>query len=83
MYADMLIDIKRNKNSSLCQAILTSEDNDIIRLALPLMKYYTDIQWQRALDWLYPGQQLDYTVTILCATNESVDIRLIYLKRRL
>ena len=74
MYADMLIDVSRNKHSSLCQAILTSDDNDIVRLALPLMKYYTDIQWQRALDWLYPGRQLDYTATILCATNESVDM---------
>ncbi len=74
MYADMLIDVSRNKHSSLCQAILTSDDNNIIRLALPLMRYYTDIQWQRALDWLYPGRQLDYTATILCATNESVDM---------
>ena len=55
MYADMLIDVSMNKHSPLCQAIETYDDNDIVKLALPLMKYYTDIQWQRALDWLYPG----------------------------
>ena len=55
MYTDMLIDVSMNKHSPLCQAIETYDDNDIVKLALPLMKYYTDIQWQRALDWLYPG----------------------------
>ena len=38
------------------------------------MKYYTDTEWERALDWLYPGQQLDHTATILCETNKSVDM---------
>ncbi len=26
------------------------------------------------MEWLYPGGQLDFSGTILCSTNESVDM---------
>ncbi len=26
-----------------------------------------------AVEWLYPGGHLDFSATILCSTNESVD----------
>ena len=72
-YAEMLIDVSMNRNSPWCP-VIEEVDENISRLALPFMKYYTDTEWERALDWLYPGQQLDHTATILCATNESVDM---------
>ena len=72
-YAEMLIDVSMNRNSPWCR-VIEAVDENISRLALPFMKYYTDTEWERALDWLYPGQQLDHTATILCATNESVDM---------
>ena len=72
-YAEMLIDVSMNRNSPWCQ-VIEEVDENISRLALPFMKYYTDTEWEGALDWLYPGQQLDHTATILCATNESVDM---------
>ena len=72
-YAEMLVDVSMNRNSPWCQ-VIEEVDENISRLALPFMKYYTDTEWEGALDWLYPGQQLDHTATILCATNESVDM---------
>ncbi len=72
-YAEMLIDVSMNRNSPWCR-VIEEVDENISRLALPFMKYYTDSEWEGALDWLYPVQQLDHTATILCATNESVDM---------
>jgi hypothetical protein len=72
-YAEMLIDVSMNRNSHWCR-VIEQVDENISKLALPFMKYYTDTEWERALEWLYPGQHLDYTATILCATNENVDM---------
>ena len=69
----MLIDVSMNRNSPWCR-VIEEVDENISRLALHCMKYYTDTEWERALDWLYPGQQLDHTATILCETNKSVDM---------
>ena len=38
------------------------------------MNYFINTEQDRALDWLHPSQNLDFTATILCATNESVDM---------
>ena len=38
------------------------------------MNYFIDTEQDRALDWLHPSQNIDFTATILCATNESVDM---------
>jgi len=38
------------------------------------MQYYTQADHKHAVEWLYPGGHLDSSVTILCSTNESVDI---------
>jgi hypothetical protein len=38
------------------------------------MKYYTEADHKGAVEWLYPGGQLDFSVTILCSNNASVDM---------
>ncbi len=38
------------------------------------MQYYTVADNANAMEWLYPGSVLDFSVTILCSNNESVDI---------
>ena len=37
------------------------------------MQYYTQADHKSAVEWLYPGGHLDFSATILCSTNESVD----------
>jgi hypothetical protein len=38
------------------------------------MKYYTEADHESAVEWLYPGGQLDFSATILCSNNAIVDI---------
>ena len=38
-----------------------------------MMKYYTTADHDDAVEWLYPGGQLDFSATVLCCNNESVD----------
>jgi hypothetical protein len=38
------------------------------------MKYYTEADHESAVEWLYPGVQLDFSATILCSNNASVDM---------
>ncbi len=38
------------------------------------MKYYTEADHESAVEWLYPGRQLDFSATILCSNNASVDM---------
>ena len=37
------------------------------------MQYYTQANHESAVEWLYPGGQLDFSATILCSNNISVD----------
>ena len=47
-YAEMLIDVSRNRNSPWCQ-VIEHEDENISKLGLPFMQYYTQavtrVQW--------------------------------------
>jgi hypothetical protein len=73
-YADMLIDVSMNPNSAQCHVIQDMDDN-ISTLGLPFMKYYTTkADYDDAVEWLYPGGQLDFSATILCCNNKSVNM---------
>ena len=71
-YADMLIDVSKNRNSRDCQVIMV-EDENISKIGFPNVQYYTVADHDLAVEWLYPGGQLDFSATILCSNNESVD----------
>ena len=71
-YADMLIDVSMNRNSAHCLVINQLDDNTST-LGLPMMKYYTTADHDSVVEWLYPGEQLDFSATVLCSNNESVD----------
>jgi hypothetical protein len=72
-YANMLIDVSKNCNSLWCQ-VIQEEDENISKLGFPFMKYYTEADHKSAVEWLYPGGQLDFSATILCSNNASVDM---------
>ncbi len=38
------------------------------------MKYYTEADHESAVEWLYPGRQLDFSAPILCSNNASVNM---------
>jgi hypothetical protein len=38
------------------------------------MKYYTRADHKGAVEWLYPGRQLDFSATMLCTNNASVNM---------
>ncbi len=64
-YADMLIDVSKNLNSTNCQ-VIEVEDENVSKLGLPIMQYFTEADYDNAVEWLYPGGQLDFSATILC-----------------
>lgn len=70
-YADMLIDVSMNRNSDQC-IVMEKIDFDMSVLSLPFMNYHTEVA--EAVEWLYPGMQLDFSATILCSNNNSVDM---------
>lgn len=72
-YADMLIDVSKNQNSQWCQ-VLDTIDEDTCTLGLPLLNYFIVEEHEMAVEWLYPEGTLDFNATILCSTNESVDL---------
>jgi hypothetical protein len=72
-YADMLIDVSKNHNSPNCQVIL-EEDENLSKLGFPTVQYYTVADHAKAVKWLYLGGQLDFSATILCSNNESVNM---------
>jgi hypothetical protein len=37
------------------------------------MQYFTEADYNSAVEWLYPGGQLDFSATILWCNNASVD----------
>jgi hypothetical protein len=71
-YADMLIDVSKNLDSPHCQVIQENDEN-VCKLGFPIMQYYTVADNHLAMEWLYPGGVLDFSATILCSNNESVD----------
>jgi hypothetical protein len=69
----MLIDVSKNQNSQWCQ-VLDTIDEDTCTLGLPLLNYFIVEEHEMAVEWLYPEGTLDFNATILCSTNESVDL---------
>ncbi len=69
----MLLDVSNNRNSPWCQ-VIQQEDEYISKLGFPFMQYYTQANHESAVEWLYPGGQLDFSATILCSNNISVDV---------
>ncbi len=57
-----------------CQ-VIEQENENISKLGLPFMQCYTQTQadHKSTVEWLYPRGHLDFSVTILCSNNESVD----------
>jgi hypothetical protein len=75
LYADMLIKVSRNQDSTWCQEIERIDEN-ITTLGFPYLKYITktnQVTENDALNWLYPNGIISYQETILCSNNESVD----------
>ena len=62
-YADMLIDVSKNLNSTHCQ-VIEVEDENVSKLGLPILQYFTEADYDNAVEWLYPGGQLDFNATI-------------------
>ncbi len=69
----MLIDVSEHCNSLWCQ-VIQEEDENISKLGFPFMKYYTEADCKGAVEWLYPGGQLDFSATFLCSNNAIVDM---------
>ncbi len=65
LYADMLIDVSKNCNSLWFQ-VIQEEDKNISKSGFPFMKYYIEADHKGAVEWLYPGRQLDFSA-IICA----------------
>jgi hypothetical protein len=72
-YVETLIDVSHNHNSHCCQ-VIGKIDEDIFKIAFPAMIYFTQTNHLDAVEWLYPGGQLDSNVTILCSKNTSADM---------
>ena len=68
-YAETLIDVSHNCNSHCCQ-VIGRIDEDIFKIAFPAMIYFTQTNHLDAVEWLYPGGQLDSHVTILCSKRQ-------------
>ncbi len=72
-YTDMSIDVSMNCNSAQCH-VIQDMDANISTLGLPFMKYYTEAKHNDAVEWLYPGGQLDFSATILYCNNKSINM---------
>ncbi len=64
-YAETLKDVSHDCNSHCCQ-VIGRIDEEIFKIALPAMIYFTQTNHLDAVEWLYPGGQMDSDVTILC-----------------
>jgi hypothetical protein len=74
-YANMLVDVSRNRESSWCN-VVNRIDADESTLGFPFLKYITitdQVRDNEALNWLYPNQTISHEETILCSNNESID----------
>ena len=65
--------MSKNRNSPYCQVIQVVDEN-VSQLGFPFRHYYTEADYNSAVEWLYPWGQLDFSATILCFTSESVDM---------
>jgi hypothetical protein len=66
-YANMLINVSRNRDSSWCK-VVNRIDEDESTLEFPFVKYTTitdQVRENEALNWLYPNETISYQETIL------------------
>jgi hypothetical protein len=74
-YADMLIKVSQNQDSTWCQEVEKIDENTT-SLGFPYLKYTTKTNQVTDNDvfyWLYPNGNISYQETILCSNNESID----------
>jgi hypothetical protein len=74
-YADMLIKVSQNQDSTWCQELERIVENTTT-VEFPYLKYITktnQVTENDALNWLYPNGIISYQETILCSNNESID----------
>ncbi len=74
-YADMLIKVSQNQDSTWCQQVERIDENTAT-LGFPYLKYIpktNQVTENDALNWLYQNGVIFYHETILCSNNESVD----------
>ena len=74
-YADMLIKVSQNQDSTWCREVERIDENTTT-LGFSYLKYKTktnQVTDNDALNWLYPNGNISYQETILCSNNESVD----------
>jgi hypothetical protein len=74
-YADMLIKVNQNQDSTWCQEVERIDENTTT-LGFPYLKNITktnQVTDNDALNWLYPNGNISYQETILCSNNESFD----------
>jgi hypothetical protein len=74
-YADMLIKVSQNQDSTWCQEVERIDENTTI-FGFPYLKYITKtnlVTENDALNWLHPNGIISYQGTILCSNIESVD----------
>jgi hypothetical protein len=72
-YVETLTDVSHNCNSHCCQ-VIGRIDEDIFKIPFPAMIYFTQNNHLAAVEWLYPGGQLDSNITILCSKNASANM---------
>ena len=53
--------------------VIEQEDENVSKLGLPFVQYYTQADHMSAVEWLCPRGHLDFSATILCSNNESMD----------
>ncbi len=76
-YADMLIKVSQNQDSTWCQEVERIDENTTT-IGFPYLKYITKTNQATdndALNWLYPNENISYQETILCSNIESIDRR--------
>jgi hypothetical protein len=74
-YADMLIKVSQNQDSTWCQEV-ERIDEKTTTLGFPYLKDITksnQVTENDALNWLYPNGIISYQEKILCSNNESFD----------
>jgi ATP-dependent DNA helicase PIF1 len=74
-YADMLIKVSQNQDSTWCREVERIDENTTT-LGFSYLKYITktnQVTDNDTLNWLYPNENISYQETNLCSNNESVD----------
>ncbi len=78
-YADMLIKVSPNQDSTWCQKV-ERIDKNTTTLSFPYLKYITktnQVTDNDALNWLYPKNgDIFYQETILCSNTSRSGMRL-------